>query len=389
MGSGYFPEPIYQYHNRATMKLRDISIFKLSIITIITIIIIIAFITIPLYFGSPTSFSTNLFSNDNFIDVKYDDPVYTITDSLFAPSDITVIDDDIFVLDFKDNRPLKRYNIETGDFIEYFSSYGKGPNELTKNGPKRFSATETELLVMDSDLTFSRLPIDSIFGSYSKIALPQRYFDFSYDDISDIVIFRGGMSQTNNLLYIYRYNLDKFVLLDSIITLGDHKQLKAILSNPLVNQGPFLFDHTSNTVFIGFHYSTLIESINIVHRTIVECTEPNFVPLPNGKAKGTYFESPDATKNMDTYIDFATDSTYLYAIYSGIRWKTRDFIQGNAKLGSGKILRIFTKDKLRYVGSIEMPLWAKLLVVTNNKVLIYAETPLPQIVLYNKKKVVS
>jgi hypothetical protein len=334
-------------------------------------------------FGQPPELNSESFPDEKFLDFTFEQPDFSIQDSLFNPTDFMVANHTLYVLDYRAARPVLCYDAQTGEFLHYLTEYGRGPNELTNSGPKRMSVSTENLYVLDSDLTFNVIPLHSASNAEpTRIGIPKRHFDMGYDPEKHQAVFRGSMTGANHLLYLYDYANKKLHLRDSLLTLHDQNPLRPLLNNPLLNQGPFHYDVNSQTAFVGFSYSTILVSAQIDDHAVKPFDGPNFFPLPKTRAKKNYYESPDATKHTDTYIDFATDSAYLYAVYSGVRWRTRDFIQGNYKLGSGKILRIFSLKSAEYIGSIELPYWTKRIAMTENSLFIYTESPVPQIIRY-------
>jgi len=303
----------------------------------------------------------------------------------------------IFVYDSQGTYPL--YIVNTVDkSITGFGEWGNGPGELARGTPKGFSQTEKRIYVFE--YIERKVTIFNYEGVYiNNFVLPAFLGPIGYAHVisDNSMLYRIDFYPPNvkssGFVKLLEYSEDGRIndINAYLVRYDEHPDLKPIINNATLKSGPISSDR-DGFIYIANMYSSLILCINQDGETVFKTYEPYDARIPNVplQAQGTIISGePDKATHYSLSID--TDDKYLYALHSGIEYRSDDIAKAlqigdtdNLRVGEGNTLLIYDKRSGEYIDSIELPVWTSNIVVDDEYIYFLVLERDPYIVQYLK-----
>ena len=291
----------------------------------------------------------------------------------------------IFVADQSSNYPILALDYR-GNLKNGIGKRGRGPGEMEKLY-YILGAHQNTISI----LNLTQLKIQTF--NYTGTILFEENIPFSLNGTiknNVIHLIDGGNSHLISTFKLKKENSQYQLVKLWELPLKKFAQIESFLNiskNPLLKQGKIVSD-ANNTVFLAFSYSSLLLGISSHGEYLFHNWLPYNIKFPDFTKYGKQYQhtAPPVNEFPFVTIDLAVDSLYLYRVYIGFRTdKIKNPMALMKKdLGQGTILDVYNKSNGQYLFSTKLPIPAKALWVTTDKIYILTTYPEIGISIYEK-----
>lgn len=318
--------------------------------------------------ASVTTLILSLLICPSFVYPQQLELINTFEEHIYSPSVFYVLGEDTILTVEQGNKDgvLSLIDLKNNEVLNARRA-GMGPGEFSQNGLKYITETKDgSIWVWD--------------GGHRRGTLFERNLDYitdiKIDDhtissalyVNDTTVVAKKLYENQSIVGLYP--MEKYRVKSPPyfgVNAYDYTPFVPFSSNPLLNQGAIITDHTGKA-FAGFLFGSTVINLHPNDGWDTLAT-PYYHPFPEVKSNSGYM-MPDHAKEPQTTLSLSSDSSYIYLLYSGEKFDDSLFKQiGNMitgkmaealeKSNTATKVFVFDQNNRQFITEFNLPVRSK------------------------------